>query len=173
MKQTILLLPLLLFLWSGCQNQREQIESATYLRWVGDSEPDKKIDDPNFEICHTEDEVFQYFNLMNGPQYVGEKKALEQHFMTNFKPLENSAHSGFVRVRFIVNCEGKAGRFRVIQSDLDLNETKFDSGLVKQLVDLTKSVEKWVIQYKDDTAVDYYQYLIFKIDNGRIIEILP
>ncbi|WP_339610225.1 hypothetical protein [uncultured Planktosalinus sp.] len=73
----------------------------------------------------------------------------------------------------MVNCEGKAGRFRVLQSDNEYRETKFDDAIVSQLENIIKGIEKWAILYSGETPVDYYMYLIFKITDGQLIEILP
>ncbi|MGB0807294.1 MAG: hypothetical protein ACPGRC_11430 [Salibacteraceae bacterium] len=171
--KALLIFSWVLFAFTGCKSEKPINKQNQYLRWVGDSEYDSQLDDPDFSICRTEEEVFQYFNLMEGPQYHGEKTALIKHFKTHYKPVKNNTQSGYIRVRFVVNCKGEAGRFRVIQSDTAFKETQFDKEIVNQLVTLTKEVEQWTIQYKNDAAVDYYQYLVFKINNGQIIEILP
>jgi len=38
---------------------------------------------------------------------------------------------------------------------------------------ITKSLSGWKILPNDEAPTDYYQYLIFKIKNGEIIEIMP
>ena len=142
-------------------------------RWIGDIEHDATIDDPNFRVCNGDDKVFQYFNLGNGPVYVGEKPTLVNAFKTKFKALPGKDQNGLIRIRFIVNCKGQAGRFRVLQSDLDYNETEFDDRIISQLIKITKDIKDWVVLHRQDEPVDYYHYLIFKIVDGQIIEILP
>tara|TARA_R110002020_G_scaffold444853_1_gene656494 strand:- start:2053 stop:2316 length:264 start_codon:yes stop_codon:yes gene_type:complete len=87
--------------------------------------------------------------------------------------LSDSDQNGFIRLRFIVNCEGKTGRFRVLQSDENFEEMEFDNKIVNQLVTITKGIEKWGIFYRQDDPIDYYMYLIFKIKDGQLTEILP
>lgn len=72
-----------------------------------------------------------------------------------------------------MNCEGHSGRFRITQSDSDYKETKFDNTIVSQLLEITKAITAWEIIYNEDEPMDYYMYLIFKIKDGYITEILP
>ncbi|KPM49676.1 hypothetical protein [Jiulongibacter sediminis] len=144
-----------------------------YLRWVGDSEFNAETDDPNFSPCGPEAKVLQYFNTNAGPQYAGEKPALIRHFNSNYKAPENNHQSGMVRIRFVVNCEGKAGRFRLLEADENYAPFSFDSSITDQLLRLTREIKNWHILPYGETTTDYYFYLIFKIKDGQIIEILP
>ena len=165
-----LLLMLILF---SCQSQKVSSQDKDYLRWVGDIEQDAEIDDPGFKICRTENEVFQYFNLQAGPVYEGEKTALLHHFSSNYKAITAKNQDGLIRIRFVVNCQGEAGRFRVMQSDYQYREKKFDEEVINQLLTITKDVDGWSVLRKDELPVDYYMYLVFKMNDGHIKEILP
>lgn len=144
-----------------------------YLRWVGDIEKDTLNDISNFKVCNGDEQILQYFNLGEGPVYNGEKSTILNTFKSNFKPLTDNDQNGFIRIRFVVNCEGKADRFRVLQSDYSYQEIEFDKKIVTQLTSIAKGIPNWQILYRDEVPVDYYMYLIFKITNGEIIEILP
>lgn len=65
------------------------------------------------------------------------------------------------------------GRFRVLQSDYDYQEKEFNEEIVSQLLSITKQINYWEILYKEKNPVDYYMYLIFKITDGQLTEILP
>ena len=154
----------------SCKN--EDLSKAEYLRHVGDSKLDITIDNPNFKMCF-ENHVYQYFNFSDGPQYIGEKPSILRTFKKHYSPKLDTTANGQIRIRFIVNCKGKAGRYRIIQSDENYEETKFDDQIINQLLSITKTIENWEIVYQDDEPIDYYYYLIFKINNGQISEILP
>jgi len=151
------------------KSEREYV----YLRWIGDIEHNAILDDPNFNICTGEDEVLQYFNVGEGPVYVGEKSSLLSTFKRTYSPVIGKDQNGLIRIRFIVNCHGQAGRFRVLQGDSNYKETEFDEEIVSQLTEITKGIEAWVVLQENDQPVDYYYYLIFKLIDGRITEILP
>ena len=96
------------------------------------------------------------------------KKKLEKSNLISDK---NS--TGYITIRFVVNCEGKTGMFRVQQMDEDYNETIFEENIVSIILKFVKSLDGWIVQSYKGQTVDYYQYLTFKIENGIVKEILP
>lgn len=160
---------MLVFLYSSCSTSRNDGELAHY---VGDIYTDKELDDPAFLLCGDQEDVFQYFNFSKGMQIRGEKKALDKLIRNKFKNTRAS-DNGYVRVRFIVNCKGETGRFRVLSSDLNFKETLLSKELTHQLLTITKEIKGWQIIYHEGLNRDYYQYLTFKIINGELKEILP
>lgn len=173
MKTFFLAITLIVPLFWGCQTQKTTSDTHDYLRWVGDIQHNNKIDATDFKVCNGEDDVLQYFNVGQGPIYLKEKSEIIETFKSKYKPIRNKKENGLIRIRFIVNCEGKAGRFRILQSDYDYKEKEFDPETVSQLLSITKGIEKWQILSRKEIPVDYYMYLIFKIVDGQLIEILP
>lgn len=171
MKKSLLTIVFLILV--SCQSEKKTLEKQEYLRWIGDINQNDQIDELDFKVCNGDENSMQYFNLGGGPIYNGEKSKIIQTFKANYRTIAKKDQNGFIRIRFMVNCEGKAGRFRVLQSDYEYRETKFDDAIVSQLENITKGIEKWVILYSGETPVDYYMYLIFKITDGQLIEILP
>ncbi len=167
MNQNILLVALLLIY--GCQPPKAQ--DSKYLRWVGDIAYDTQIDSPSFVVCD-ESHIPQYFNFAKGMQYHGEKPALITAIHEKYKSV-NTSQSGLVRIRFVVNCKGETGRFRMQAMNWEYQPQEFDHQITNQLLSITKSLSGWKRLGSDSIEKDYYQYLIFKIDNGDIIEILP
>jgi hypothetical protein len=111
--------------------------------------------------------------MSDGLQYEGEKYAIEQAFRQNYKPALAKKESGMLRIRFIVNCKGKTDRFRMMGADENYQAKIFDPSIADQLLQITKKLDKWQPKKLEEQPVDYYQYLIFKIENGVLIEILP
>ncbi len=145
---------------------------SRYPRWVGDIAYDPALDDPAFKVCN-EKKARQYFNFSQGLQYEGEKAAILQAFEENYQPPADNQQSGWIRIRFIVNCKGETGRFRLIGASESYEEQTFDKGITGQLMSITKNLSGWKLMPDEERPGDYYQYLLFKIDNGKIIEILP
>lgn len=163
----------LLFFTISCQINNNYIEEQKYLRWVGDIEYNNKIDASNFKICNGEENVLQYFSTADGPVYSNEKSTILKLFKTNYLSQDDNTQNGLIRIRFIVNCEGKANRFRILESNNNYEEFQFNKEIVSRLLKITNNIEDWPILYKNNLPVDYYKYLIFKIKNGQIVEILP
>lgn len=169
----LLFLIFLLFIFLSCKTEKQAESKNEYLRWVGDIEQDHDTDQPEFRVCNGDEQILQYFNLGAGPLYPEEKSTLLETFESQYKPVKASGQDGFIRIRFVVNCEGKAGRFRTLQADYDYNEIKFDKKVVNQLLEITKGIDAWKIMYRYEIPVDYYFYLIFRLEDGQITEILP
>lgn len=155
-----------------CSCGQTQEKTASYPLQVGDIYFDSKIDDPDFKLCD-ETKVLQYYNFGEGLQYKGEKVMINEHFKAGLKTKEQKNESGFITIRFIVNCEGKTGRYRVQGMDYDYNEKSFNPKLTNRLLDLTKQLDGWIIGEYEGKPYDYYQYLTFKIEDGNLIEIMP
>ncbi|SFT52983.1 hypothetical protein SAMN04489724_1171 [Algoriphagus locisalis] len=170
MVKTVLLVALLFL--SACSSEKEAESQADYLRWVGDIPYDPDFDKADFKLCHGDSNARQYFNFGQGFQYEGEKLAMVQEFKNSYKPV-GVDDSGLIRIRFLVNCKGESGRFRVIAMDNNYNEMVFDKRITNQLLQITKQLDGWKILPTIEEPLDYYQYLIFKIEEGNILEILP
>ncbi len=147
-------------------------EKSGYLDHVGDTKFNIEIDDPTFKVCD-EGRVFQYYNFSKGLQYKGEKPAIDRSFKDKFISKTLSGESGFLTIRFVVNCKGQTGWFRVQGMNNDFKEKKFNQALVDGLLKLTKELDGWIIGGDEKNKVDYYQYLTFKLLDGNLIEIMP
>jgi hypothetical protein len=142
---------------------------------VGDIPYDPSTDDINFEICN-ESNINQYYVRYSSdspPSYEGEKKGLENVVFQKYNYPISNTQSGYVTIRFIVNCKGQSGRFRVEQMDFNYNSYKFNQNIINQLVEIVKKLDGWIPRKRENINLDFYQYLTFKIENGQIIKILP
>jgi hypothetical protein len=147
-------------------------QETTYPSQVGDIQFDPAIDDIGFKVCNTEN-VIQYYNMGQGLQFNGEKKKILEHFYSHYKAGLFKGETGYITIRFIVNCEGSTGRYRVEEMDMNYQPKKFSKALRDTLLDLTKQLSGWTIAVYETQVFDYYQYLAFKIEDGQLKEILP
>lgn len=161
----LVLFPLVVF-------SQDKATVLLYPAYIGDIEFNKEIDNGNFKLCF-EKHIFQYFNDSHGLEYEGEKVALEREFAKEYKSKFIKNETGSIRINFVVNCNGETDRFRLIAMDENYNEKQFDSSLTEQLLKITKSLKGWKGKEIQGHTIDYYQYLIFKIENGQLKEILP
>lgn len=153
----------------SCQSEKTV---TVYPNQVGDIVFDKNIDNPDFKRCMDKDYGIQYYNDSEGFQYKGEKIAiireLEKLNLSSSKKI-----NGYVTIRFVINCEGKTGLFRVQQMNENYLEEDFDKVFLSQLLNFTKSLNGWTPKESRGTKLDYYQYLTYKITDGKVSEILP
>ncbi|RZN82011.1 MAG: hypothetical protein EVB11_09965 [Winogradskyella sp.] len=139
---------------------------------VGEIFTDSIIDNKDFKLCGEQDRIIQYY-AFSEKTYQGEKTAIKAHFHENYVCSKNNLESGYIRVRFIVNCKGVSGRFRLLESDLNYKPKIFSKKISNQLLKATESLKEWKSMTVKGIGRDYYQYLIFRIEKGQIIEILP
>lgn len=162
----LFLLPILF----SCQSEKAV---TVYPNQVGDIIFDKNIDNPDFKRCMDKDYGIQYYDYnSNGLQYQGEKieivQALEKLNLSSSKKTD-----GYITIRFVVNCEGKTGLFRIQQMNENYTEENFDKGFIEKLLNFTKSLKGWTPGEMEGRKYDYYQYLTYKIADGKVSEILP
>ncbi len=146
--------------------------SAQDTRWIDDIVPDSTLDDASFKICNSDGQIIQYFNDGNGVQYKGGKSIIDTLFFSTYRSVKVN-ESGLIRVRFVVNCLGETGRFRLLSSDLNYQPYQFTTEITDQLLRITKYMDGWQPKIWKEMKVDYYQYLIFRIENGELTHILP
>lgn len=161
----ILLITSVLSLWS-CGDKMD------YPNHIGDLEADESLDAKGFKPC-TEEQIYQYYNFGENIQYIGEKRAIINTFKNEFKPSKASHINGYITIRFVVNCMGQSGRFRVKTLDTNYKPIELDAALTNQILTITKGLEGWKPAKRENLYFDYYQYLTFKITQGRIESILP
>ena len=70
-----------------------------------------------------------------------------------------------------MNCKGETDRFRILEMDENYKEKKFNEKITNQLLQISKNLKGWNPKVIQNHNVDYYQYLIFKIQDGNLIEI--
>lgn len=160
----ILLSPLVL----SCQAENAV---SKYPAQVGDISFDKKIDD-EFERCVNDKLTFQYYNDANSFNYKGEKIEIQRKLAGLHFQSDQTAN-GYITIRFVVNCDGKTGLFRVQQMNTNYEESTFNKKLNGQLLNFTKNLDGWIPKEYLGVKLNYYQYLTFKIENGKVSEILP
>ncbi|WP_291960118.1 hypothetical protein [Maribacter sp.] len=153
----------------GCAKPNKKIN---YFTDLGEIPKDETVDDIDFQICH-EDFTIPFNYLGVGLVYTGEKPELIKEFESKYNPVNIKGESGFITIRFIINCEGKSGRFRISETDMELSPKKFDKNISSQIIKITKELNGWKPFQRQEKKMDYQQYLVFKISDGVIEKILP
>ncbi|CAI9679606.1 hypothetical protein EAVVTKC53_01055 [Elizabethkingia anophelis] len=170
---TKLILSLLQLMFINFNSVNAQNMDSIYPEQVGNIKFDPKIDDINFKICNSES-IFQYYNFSKGFQYKGEKfEILKKWEEIKSLNVEKKGLTGYITIRFLVNCEGNTGLFRVQQMDENYKPISFDNGIKELLLNFVKSLNGWIIAIDNNVKVNYYQYLTFLIKDGIVKEILP
>jgi hypothetical protein len=73
----------------------------------------------------------------------------------------------------VVNCKGLAGRYQIVENDLDFKPKQLNQDLVQHLFTITQELKDWKQLVWEKEPRDYYMYITYKLQDGKIIEILP
>jgi len=126
-----------------------------------------------------------YSNCFDGYQgeYYYEKDGIfkkgNQYLLNVVKsdePILNELNSGYIIVHFNVNCKGTIGNYSLIQMNKRFETNTFSKELVGHIFNKINSIKDWTptsssidwLPYKD-----VHTFLMFKIKNGKITEVLP
>lgn len=142
---------------------------------IGYIDFDKTLDkDRPFELCGNQKDIADYYNgQLNRARFKGGKKATWQYVQERLDSNLLQEASGYLTLRFVINCEGQAGRFTTDEADLDFQPKKFKPALVNHFYELLSSNKEWEACIIKGEARDAYTYISFKLKDGKLIEILP
>jgi hypothetical protein len=126
----------------------------------------------SFKLCDslTERRKPQYYSLkVKYPQSSEMLVEEANHVIIN----KSKNINGFITIRFIVNCKGLTGKYKVLQIDKNYQEVIFDHKYVEQILNFVQNLQEWKLAFYKDESIDYYTYFTFKIENGIVTEIVP
>lgn len=130
---------------------------------------DVAADDPDHVVCDSTD----IRSGRNRIQYVGGYNKLKEDIVSNFTFHQSyEGFNGYVVIRFMVNCEGKYGRYRAQSLALDFSPSDAPKGLMESSMSIVKSLDSWVKSPGTDGAIEYSKYINLKFDNGKIQHVL-
>lgn len=142
---------------------------VNYPNSVGDIEFDESLDELDFKLCRDYENSIQYYQIRNIEEMLA---VIKRRIVELYSVSDNmKGQTGFITFRFIVNCQGELGRFRIQTINDDFKESVFDESIPNQLLKIIKGIDEWknFSQYN----IDYYQYLTFRIKDGKIETITP
>lgn len=150
----------------GCEAPAQK---QTYPEHVGDIAYNPSLDRAGFKLCN-ENFVPQAYQVGTG--YKGECRALIDYFKNRYS-FQNSfrGKSGYITIRFVINCKGETDRFRIFQIDENFKKMEFHPSLTGQFLELLKELKEWIPGKYQGAACDSYDQLIFKIEDGRLKEV--
>ena len=132
--------------------------------------------DDGFLLCYSKEEYGgkwpQYYQT--GAGYEGGLYVLKKHFSNVNKNLGNQDDSGYLTIRFMINCVGEIGNFEVLQCDMDFKSKSFPDELKNYVITTLKGLTKWKVGIDGrGSKIDSQKFLTFIVNNGQIKDIVP
>ena len=165
------LLNLLIFtLLFGCNKVPVPVK-AKYAEPIGHIPSERVIASHNFKPCY-EGLFFQYYNTTPDASYRFGKDSIRTYVNANY---QNNGYtdSGWLSYHFMINCNGVAGRYSVVETDANYQPGTFNNDLKQQLLKITQHFQDWTPTVYQNEPYDCVTYLTYKIENGEIVDILP
>ena len=84
--------------------------------------------------------------------------------------------SGYLTFKFMIDNEGKVNYTKFTQLDENYKPTKFNKKAIIAIYEYIKTLDKWKkVLYDGDenTPISYISFMSFKIENEKIINIIP
>ncbi len=157
----------LLLVTIGCCTSSDLYAQVEPSDNIEDLEFDPKVDDPGFLLCDESNIRLEYGM---GTDVRRERIALKEFFLDFYTSGHLYRHvSGYVRIRYIVNCKGLTGRFRVNHFDKDYRPADFGKLISMQFVNQLYQFDGWSAARTQ--SVDAYDHLTFQFEQGRLINI--
>ncbi len=142
-----------------------------YQHEIGFISSDESVSPALFKVCDSL-KVFQYYNSFPNGGYKFSKRKLRkaiEKIVVDATPAD-----GYTVSRFVISCQGRAGRLTVSQYDLNLREVKPDNQFARQITDILLSdTLTWQPVKIQGTPMDTYMYVMVKINDGKLQDILP
>lgn len=161
MKNILLIAIMILFF--NCNKTKE--EKVEYQNQIGDTPFDIKLDSPDFKFCDSTNVLHKRAYIT----YKGGRKALENELLANynFKP-NYASFSGYFIIRFAVNCNKTAGRYRIQTLDSNFKLSASPDELKNHITIIFKDLENWNRPSYRGEVYDGYSFHIIKLVNGKI-----
>ena len=102
--------------------------------------------------------------------YKGSKYQFRQNLLQAYQA-ELYQDNGYFNLRFYISNEGEVWLYEVNEMDFDFNSTQFTPGLREELIALSLKKDNWNPFSEED--LNYYMHLTYRIENGKITEIIP
>lgn len=140
---------------------------------VGHIDTSLTIDDAEtFAPCYHATKINDYYNDRRA-QYIGKTGRLRKDLADEIDPTLFDGQHGYLTFRFVINCEGRAGWFVADGSTFDYRDHVFSPALVRAIYKVLNQPNRWQFLTVNGEARDAYTYIILKIEDGVLTEIIP
>ena len=150
---------------------------ATVPRRVAYIDPDSTLipDLQDWALCRDESLIADYYNPTPDIGYPGGHYTLNRDLIPKLDLAPFTSESGYLTIRFVVNCEGEVGRFTTDEADLNFKPKKFPAAAVKEVALAIQMLKGWNTGRvrSDEPLADFYTYITLKFEDGKLIDLLP
>ena len=142
-----------------------------YKNYIGYIDQEKALLNDVFSLCD-DGNIYHTYSGAGLNAYANTKSQFRKN-LAKYYLGDTFNDSGYLNFRFLVNCEGNPGWFEIIQMNLDLEEKELNTKMVDSLLNFTAMPQNWnALEFQEDSS-NYYMYVSYRIENGKVVEIIP
>lgn len=144
-------------------DQREKI-TETFKKSILKNIPEKE-----FSVC-LDSHSKEYYAANPDYKYTKGNNYLLSKITKN-APLAKG--NGYITIHFTINCAKEIGRFGVEQMDTLYKPVTYNPDLIKHLINEIALLKDWPDFKKNSYHHDIHAFLLFKIKDGKIVDLCP
>jgi len=142
-----------------------------YKNYIGYIAQEKALLNDVYTLCEDGD-IYHTYNGAGLEGYNGTKRQFRINLTENYTG-NTFNDSGYLNFRFLVNCDGNPGWFEIIQMNLNLEEKELNPKMVDSLFSFSALPKNWAqLEFQEEPG-NYYMYVSYRIENGKVVEIIP
>ncbi len=122
----------------------------------------------------------QCYDGYQGEYYYGDDVTYLQgnEYVVNYvnTDIPIAQNDGYIMVHFVVNCKKQLGRFGLIQMDRFYKKTEFSNILISHIIQKVSELKDWpstISPPRYAHYMDVHAFFMFKIRNGKIVDLCP
>ncbi|MCH1517038.1 MAG: hypothetical protein L7T62_00305 [Flavobacteriaceae bacterium] len=119
---------------------------------------------------HAKKSLKGYYSSAAPDIYKGSKHQFREKILHDFQSQKYN-DNGYLNLRFYISHTGKVFLYEAKEMNFEFEPLTFSDGLVEELIDLSLKKDNWHAYSDED--LNYYMHLTYRIENGKITEIIP
>jgi len=139
-----------------------------------------KVDD-YLEIIKNTTQYSNCFDGYQGEYYYGEEVTYTKGNQYIIDVVSENApimdvKSGYIILHYTINCEGKLGRFGLIQMSREFKSMTFSEEMISHVTQTVRDLKDWPSNFDTTDWLAYkdvHGFLMFKIELGKITDLCP
>lgn len=154
-----------IYLTNSCYNSKQQLPTKNKATAAIDS----------FVICDKQELALQNGYVPACHYYFeGGRLAMFNYIRQNYiVPNNVVGQNGYLMIRFVINCNGEAGKFNLVETDTHYKAFEFDPSISIQLLEIMQKIKNWQTPSRNNEGVfDQNVSILFKIKDGKLIELM-
>ena len=124
-----------------------------------------------FSLCQPIEQLNLYPH--RSLEYKGHQRQIRKVIEQNFDANNSIDYTGFINVKFYINCKGEKGNVKIDGLGLNYKTINVSGQLQAQINNLVQALEDWILPFdKEGVRLDSTYSFVLKIENGKLTNVI-